>query len=95
MPAALARERRVPPLLHNSPDECEDLMRRNGSTEHPDATGSTQRNRHPGSMEAVALVNGVTASIGGTYVVTSSLLIAALAGVLAVAVVTLHLKFGS
>lgn len=70
-------------------------MRRNGSTRHPGTTGSTRRNRHPSSTEVVALVNGVTASVGGTYVVTSSLLIAALAGVLAVVVVTLYLKSGS
>ncbi|MFF7725586.1 hypothetical protein [Streptomyces sp. NPDC008001] len=43
----------------------------------------------------MALVNGVTASIATTYVVTSSVLIAALAGVLAAVVVALHLTSGS
>ncbi|PSJ28804.1 hypothetical protein B7P34_10140 [Streptosporangium nondiastaticum] len=85
-------------------------MRRNGGTRHSgttdptgsvnstDSTSPTGPDRHPSPAEVVALVNGVTASIAGTYVVTSSVLLAALAGVLAVVVATvvvaLHLRSG-
>ncbi|WKU43255.1 hypothetical protein Q3V23_03720 [Streptomyces sp. VNUA116] len=69
-----------------------------GSVNSTDSTGPTGPDRHPGPAEVVALVNGVTASIAGTYVVTSSVLLAALAGVLAVVVATvvvaLHLRSG-
>ncbi|WP_424892794.1 hypothetical protein [Streptomyces sp. XH2] len=70
-------------------------MRRNAGTRHSGTTGTGGPDRHPSPTEVVALVNGVTASIGGTYVVTSSVLIAALAGVLAAIVVALHLTSGS
>ncbi|MCF3106153.1 hypothetical protein IPZ58_31960 [Streptomyces roseoverticillatus] len=70
-------------------------MRRNAGTRHSGTTGPTGPHRHPSPTEVVALVNGVTASIGGTYVVTSSVLITALAGVLAAVVVALHLRSGS
>ncbi len=61
-------------------------MRRNTGTRHTD---------HAGSTEVVVLVNGVTASIGGAYLLTSSVLITVLAGVAAVAVAALHVIFGS
>ncbi|MEV4921545.1 hypothetical protein [Streptomyces roseoverticillatus] len=70
-------------------------MRRNAGTRHSGPTGSTGPGRHPSPTEIVALVNGVTASIEGTYVVTSSVLIAVLAGVLAAVVVALSLTSGS
>ncbi|MFI9237152.1 hypothetical protein [Streptomyces cinnamoneus] len=56
---------------------------------------TTGSHRNPSPTEVVALVNGMTASIGGTYVLTSSVLITALAGVLAVAVAALHFLFDS
>lgn len=91
------------PFFDNSPfdigsEEGAALMRRNTGTRHTDDsddTSTTRSNRHPSTTKVVALVDGMTASIGGTYVLTSSVLITALAGVLAVAVVALHFIFGS
>ncbi|MGK5547916.1 hypothetical protein ACSNOH_24725 [Streptomyces sp. URMC 127] len=67
-------------------------MRRNAGTRHSDATGSTGPRRRPGSTDVVAVVNGVTASVGSTYVMTSSVPLAVLAGILAAVVVALHLR---
>ncbi|MBZ6474106.1 hypothetical protein [Streptomyces griseocarneus] len=71
-------------------------MRRDAGMRHTnsDDTGPTRPNRPPSTTELVALVDGMTASIGGTYVLTSSVLITVVAGVLALAVATLHVAFG-
>ncbi|MFI6476233.1 MULTISPECIES: hypothetical protein [unclassified Streptomyces] len=59
-------------------------MRRRSGTAHP---------KHPSPTEVVALVNGVTASIGGVYLLTSSTLIAALAGGVALVAAGLFFVF--
>ncbi|MEU1817772.1 hypothetical protein ABZ543_21615 [Streptomyces roseifaciens] len=70
-------------------------MSRRTGTQHPDGTAPDGPKRHPSPTEVVALVNGTTASLGSTYLLTSSALITVLAGVLAAAVAALHFVFGS
>ncbi|MEH6375476.1 hypothetical protein V7793_14220 [Streptomyces sp. KLMMK] len=70
-------------------------MSRRTGTQHPDGTGPAGPKRHPSPTEVVALVNGATASLGSTYLLTSSALITVLAGVLAAAIAALHFVSGS
>ncbi|MEU1673041.1 hypothetical protein ABZ752_13535 [Streptomyces roseifaciens] len=70
-------------------------MSRRTGTQHPDGTGPAGPERRPSPTEVVALVNGTTASLGSTYLLTSSALITVLAGVLAAAVAALHFFLGS
>ncbi|HET6858548.1 MAG TPA: hypothetical protein VFH94_15840 [Streptomyces sp.] len=51
-----------------------------------------QRHRYPAPVELVKLINGTAAGLGGAYLLTSSVLIAALAGVLAVALAALYFR---
>ncbi|MFC5146784.1 hypothetical protein [Streptomyces aureoversilis] len=70
-------------------------MSRRTGTQHTDGSGPAAPKRHPSPTEVVALVNGTTASLGSAYLLTSSVLITVLAGVLAAAVAVLHFVFGS
>ncbi|GAA0594352.1 hypothetical protein [Streptomyces crystallinus] len=50
--------------------------------------------RRPRAAELVALVNGVTASVGGTYVLTSSVEVTVCGGLLATVVAGVYVVFG-
>ncbi|MGK5731008.1 hypothetical protein [Streptomyces sp. URMC 124] len=69
-------------------------MNRRTGTRHTDGTSPAGPKRHTSPTAVVALVNGTTASVGSTYLLTSSTLITVLAGVLAAVVVALHAVFG-
>ncbi|MFI6687427.1 hypothetical protein [Streptomyces sp. NPDC050485] len=69
-------------------------MRRRSRSRTGSGSVREKRAKQPSPTEVVALVNGVTASIGGVYVLTSSALVAALAGVLALVVAGLFFVGG-
>ncbi|MEX2980380.1 hypothetical protein [Streptomyces sp. C36] len=76
-------------------------MRRDTGTWHTDDTDPTGPagpvvgpNRRPSPTEVVALVDGMTVSVCGAYLMTSSVLVTVVAGVLAAVVATLHLVLG-
>ncbi|QCX81354.1 hypothetical protein C9F11_38855 [Streptomyces sp. YIM 121038] len=58
-------------------------------TRHED-DNADRRSRRPSPAEVVKLVNGTAMGVGGVYVLTSSALIAVLAGVLAVVLAALY-----
>ncbi|WP_030684463.1 hypothetical protein [Streptomyces sp. NRRL B-1347] len=64
-------------------------MKRKIGTRREDDTGERRFHR-PSPAEVVKLVNGTAMGVGGAYVLTSSALIAVLAGVLAVVLATLY-----
>ncbi|GGV35672.1 hypothetical protein AB0I84_30080 [Streptomyces spectabilis] len=64
-------------------------MKRKIGTRHKDDTAE-RRSRRPSPAEIVKLVNGTAMGMGGAYVLTSSALIAVLAGVLAVVLAALY-----
>ncbi|MEU1376259.1 hypothetical protein ABZ442_21745 [Streptomyces triculaminicus] len=77
-------------------------MRRYTGTWHTDNSDPTSPegpvtgpNRRPSPPEIVALVDGMTASVCGAYLMTSSVLVTVVAGVLAAVVATLHLVLGT
>lgn len=74
-------------------------MRRDTGTWHTDdsdpAGPTAGPNRRPSPTEVVALVDGMTASVCGAYLMTSSVLVTVVAGVLAAVVATLHLVLGT
>ncbi|WP_161624944.1 hypothetical protein [Streptomyces spectabilis] len=64
-------------------------MKRKTGARRKDDTAE-RRSRRPSPAEIVKLVNGTAMGVGGAYVLTSSALIAVLAGVLAVVLAALY-----